>query len=210
MRHKRRQKFKTKMKIKVSLVRALLVAVGFEAAKSWKAEDFESKITGVPDKIKADDVPEDHRGTYDAISNAVAANEKIELVDDAKGDAKSAKSAPSKKPEGKKDSKGKAKSAKSSSAKPIPAKKTAKGKKQPKDDGDTEGGEVDAFGAPKDSVRGRIHAVLEDKDWHTPEEVAEIARTSPEIAYGRLRRMARMGHFEVERIIRYRLKSTKK
>ena len=87
------------MKMKIETAVAFLVALGFSKAGTWSKEKLAKRLSMIPDKVAAEDVPEAHKGTYNGL---IEAEGKVELEGDAGGDEKSAKgkSKKEKKPRG--------------------------------------------------------------------------------------------------------------
>jgi len=63
----------------------------------------------------------------------------------------------------------------------------------------------DAFGAAVGTTRYKVNAAMSRKKWQAVEDVAESAGVSVESALLYLRRMVRLGQFEKQKRIAYRV-----
>lgn len=187
------------MKINQIAAVAFMVACGFTKAPKWDAETLAERLSKVPDKVAAEDVPEGHEEFYQKL---VKAKGDIELVTDGAGEEKpkdkKSKKAPAEEPKDEKPSKKEKKSKDDADVEEKP-KKEKKAATPKKDDV-----ERDQFGCRKGSISYNVNEQVTD-EWETEAGIAEKAGVTLDQARGRLYYGAEKGEFVRERLIRYRL-----
>lgn len=207
------------MKISKKDAVALLIALGFDKAGEWDDEKLAGRIGQVPSKARPEDIPENHKELFEQLSDAdtveiVAAVENDADEEGADADGEEGEEEEEVKPK-KKDKKknkteravdlaaaktkrtGKEKAAKDKAA-------AAKNKKPARAERET-----DEFGNDPNSIRGKVNKALSE-EWQTAEEIAKASGVTLKQARSRLRRAARKGLVEVERLVQYRFASKKR
>lgn len=204
------------MKLTRRLAIAFLVDIGFEKAGDWPPEKIESRLRQVPSNIKEDQVSEKFLGLYESLGD-LDKDEPIQVTETDDGSAADT----TKEKEVK--SKNRSKKEKKASEKEVPEKKApaakapaAKGKKDAKPEetepkksakpaAKREKGEVDAFNCRLGTISTKVNKVM-TSEWMDEDEIIEKAGVTREQALGRLYYGREAGHFEVRRLVQYRLK----
>jgi hypothetical protein len=215
------------MKIEKAPLVALLVALGFSKAATWSDEKLATKAEELPEKVKEDDIPEEHKELFDQIAEGDP-EEPIEIFDTEPGEEVDEKPKKKGKKKGKseKDKAGEALQAEADAAaeedeeeeeeeEPAPANKGKKGKKEtglgefrvPSEEKKEKpsAANKDYLGCKLGSISNKVNEVLSD-EWIDENEVAKLAGVKLDQARGRLYYGTELGQFEVQRLVQYRLK----
>lgn len=181
------------MKIKRSEAAALFKSMGFPNAAKWDDGKLTDRLREVPTKLSEEEVDKAHVQLYNGLVQ-LGKDELIEIIGGSgKGDAGDGKPlGRTEEKEAKPSKKGK------KSKKDAPAKKEKKEKKQRPEV------ERDGFGAAKGSVRAMLNEALTD-EYQSEEDIVKATGLTKKQVRTLLRRAARKGFAEKEKLIRYRL-----